>query len=98
VKYENAFKVSIFHKNALKYHKCTLRTLRIIVKYFCIIIKQWLLAREFSEFEYSPKNIHFWRVLALAKMAFFGNLQDSPDSPTFAKQFWDTRQTRIRQK
>jgi hypothetical protein len=49
--------------------------------------KQWPLAGEFSEFEYSPKIRRFWRVRVLAKMAIFGNMQDSPDSPTFAKPF-----------
>ena len=48
---------------------------------------QWPLAGEFSEFEYSPKIRRFWRVRVLAKMAIFGNKQDSPDSPTFAKPF-----------
>jgi hypothetical protein len=62
------------------------------------ITKQWLLAGEFSECEYSAKNINFWRVLALVKIAFFGKLQDSLDSPTFAKQFWHTCQTCIHQK
>jgi hypothetical protein len=49
--------------------------------------KQWSLDSEFSEFEYSPKNCHFWRVLEFAKMVFFGNVPDSPDSPTFANLF-----------
>jgi hypothetical protein len=34
-------------------------------------IKQWPLASEFSEFEYSPEIHHFWRIRVLAKMAFF---------------------------
>ena len=47
--------------------------------------KQWLLAGEFSKFEYSPEIRHFWRVRVLAKTAVFRNMRDSPDSPTFAK-------------
>jgi hypothetical protein len=42
--------------------------------------KQWPLASEFSEFEYSPEIRQFWRIRVLAKMAFFGNLSDLPDS------------------
>ncbi len=33
------------------------------------------------------KNIYFWQVLTFPKMSFFGKMQDSPDSPTFANQF-----------
>jgi hypothetical protein len=65
---------------------------------FWVLFKQWLLAGEFSEFEYSPEIHHFWRIRVLAKMVFlknwsdslnlpsFANLvcSDSPDSPTFA--------------
>ncbi len=51
----------------------------------CNIIKEWPLASEFSKFEYSPEIHHFWRIWVLAKMAFSGNVSDSPDSPTFAK-------------
>ena len=47
--------------------------------------KQWLLAVEFSEFEYSRETSRFWRVRVLAKTAVFWNVRDSPDSPTFAK-------------
>ena len=47
--------------------------------------KQWLLARELSEFEYSCKTCRFWQVRVLAKMAVFRNMQDSLDSPTLAK-------------
>ncbi len=43
-------------------------------------IKQWPLAGEFVEFEFSPKIRQFWRIRVLAKMAIFGNLSDSPDS------------------
>ncbi len=33
-----------------------------------------------------------YRIRVLAKMAFFGNVPDSPDSPTFANLFcWDSR-------
>jgi hypothetical protein len=55
--------------------------------YFCtgIFIKQWQLAGEFSEFEYSRGTRRFWRVRVLAKTSVFGNVSDSPDSPTFAK-------------
>ncbi len=53
--------------------------------FFCQIFKQWLLAGEFSEFEYLPEIRHFWRVQVLAKTAVFRNMRDSPDSPTFAK-------------
>jgi hypothetical protein len=52
-----------------------------------VIIKQWPLSGEFVQFEYSPKIRRFWRVRVLAKRAFFGNMQDSPDSPPFAKPF-----------
>jgi hypothetical protein len=41
---------------------------------FWVLFKQWQLASEFGKCEYSPKFLHFWRVLALAKMAFFGNI------------------------
>jgi hypothetical protein len=41
--------------------------------------KQWPLAGEFSEFKYSPEISQFWRIRVLAKMAFFGNVSDSPD-------------------
>jgi hypothetical protein len=51
----------------------------------CNKTKQWLLAGEFSEFEYSPEIRHFWRVRVLAKTAVFRNMRDSPDLPTFAK-------------
>ncbi len=47
--------------------------------------KEWPLASEFSEFKYSPEICHFWRIQVLAKMAFFGNVSDWPDLPTFAK-------------
>jgi hypothetical protein len=59
----------------------------IIFIEFCVKSKQWPLASEFSEFEYSPKIRRFWRVRVLAKMAIFRNMQDSPYSPTFAEQF-----------
>jgi hypothetical protein len=55
----------------------------------CFSIKEWPLASKFSKFEYSPKIRRFWRVGVLAKMAIFGNMPDSPDSPTFAKPFND---------
>ncbi len=38
---------------------------------FCIITKQWLLAGEFSEFEYSCETRRFWRVRVLAKICRF---------------------------
>jgi hypothetical protein len=60
--------------------------------------KQWPLAGEFVEFEYSPKICHFWRVRVLAKTAIFRNMRDSPDSNLPKITFHDTRQTRIRQK
>jgi hypothetical protein len=50
-----------------------------------------------SEFEYSPEICHFGQIQVLAKMTFFGNAPDSPDSPTFAKPCCWTRQTRERQ-
>jgi hypothetical protein len=34
---------------------------------------------------FSPKLLHFWRVLTLAKMAFNGKMRGSPDLPTFAE-------------
>jgi hypothetical protein len=55
--------------------------------HFYIVIKQWLLTHKFSKFKYSPQNRCFWQVGVLAKMAVFRNMQDSPDSPTFAKPF-----------
>jgi hypothetical protein len=45
------------------------------------------------EFEYSPKIRRFWRVRVLAKRAIFGNMQDSPDSPPFAKPFTEDSPT-----
>jgi hypothetical protein len=36
-----------------------------------VVIKQWLLAGEFSEFEYSRKTRRFWRVRVLTKTAVF---------------------------
>ncbi len=51
----------------------------------CVFSKQWLLAGEFSEFEYSRETCRFWRVRVLAKTAVFGNVSDSPDLPAFAK-------------
>jgi hypothetical protein len=45
-----------------------------VFSYNCDLTKQWLLARKFSECEYSPKNVHFWQELAFTKMVFFGNL------------------------
>jgi hypothetical protein len=53
----------------------------------CVRSKQWPLAGEFIEFEYSPKIRRFWGVRVLAKRAIFGNMQDSPDSPPFAEPF-----------
>jgi hypothetical protein len=55
--------------------------------------KQWPLAGEFSEFEYWPEIHHFWRIWVLAKMAFFGNVSDLPDSPTFSKPCCTDSQT-----
>jgi hypothetical protein len=46
------------------------------------VIKQWPLAGEFSEFEYSPKIRHFWRVLEFAKM------RDSPNFCDSHLQIW----------
>jgi hypothetical protein len=46
--------------------------------------KQWLLAGEFSEFEYSPEIGHFWQIRVLAKMVFLKNWSDSLNSPSFA--------------
>jgi hypothetical protein len=59
-----------------------------------ILIKQWLLAGEFGEFEYSPKIRRFWRVRVLAKTAVFRNTRDSPNSPHSPSRFASTRQTR----
>ncbi len=36
--------------------------------------EKWLLAGEFSEFEYSPEICHFWRVRVLAKTAMLRGL------------------------
>ncbi len=44
-----------------------------------IIIKQWLLAGEFSKFEYSPNICRFWRVLEFAKTS---------DPPNFCDSRW----------
>ena len=41
------------------------------------LIKQWPLAGEFVEFEYSPKIRHFWRVRVLAKTAIFRNMRSA---------------------
>ncbi len=60
----------------------------------CLISKQWLLAGEFGEFEYSPKIRRFWRVRVLAKTAVFRNTRDSPNSPHSPSRFASTRQTR----
>ena len=59
--------------------------LKVLLFIRCNIIKEWPLASEFSEFEYSPEIHHFWQIWVLAKMAFSGNVSGSPDSPTFAK-------------
>ncbi len=64
----------------------------------CTNSKQWPLAGEFVEFEYSPKIRHFWRVRVLAKTAIFRNMRDSPDSNSPKITFHDTRQTRILKK
>ncbi len=56
-----------------------------MAKKWWVITKEWPLASKFSEFEYSAEICHFWRIRVLAKMAFFGNVSDSPDLPTFAK-------------
>ena len=64
----------------------------------CDFPKQWLLAGELVEFEYSPKICQFWRIRVLPKMAIFGNLSDSPDSNSpNCVTLRSTRQTRIRQ-
>ncbi len=49
-----------------------------------VITKQWPLAGEFVEFEYSPKIRQFWRIRVLAKMAILDNRSDSIHSPTLA--------------
>jgi hypothetical protein len=58
--------------------------LLILLRILVVILKQWPLDSEFIEFEYSPEICHFWRIRVLAKMAFFRNVPDSPDSQTFA--------------
>ena len=55
---------------------------------YLLYTKQWPLAGEFVEFEYSPKIHHFWRIQVLAKMVIFENWPDSIHSPTFANLFW----------
>jgi hypothetical protein len=50
----------------------------------CGKTKQWPLASELSKFEYLPEIRQKWQIQVLTKMAFFGNVPDSPDSPTFA--------------
>ncbi len=44
--------------------------------------KQWPLAGEFSEFEYSPKICRFWRVLEFAKTS------DPPNFCDSRRQIW----------
>jgi hypothetical protein len=44
---------------------------KIYLSLKCNKTKQWLLAGEFSEFEYSRKTRRFWRVRVLAKTAVF---------------------------
>ncbi len=51
-------------------------------------IKQWPLAGEFVEFEYSPKIRLFWRIRVLAKMVILENWPVSIHSPTFTNLFW----------
>ena len=67
----------------------------------CVLNKQWLLAGEFSEFEYLCETRHFLKCARLARLADIrqavlrglARLADirqpfteySPDSPTFAK-------------
>ena len=51
---------------------------------FWVLDKQWLLAGECSEFEYSPEIRHFWWIRELAKMVFLKNWSDSLNSPSFA--------------
>ncbi len=58
--------------------------IRFLVVIFWDFCKQWLLAGEFSEFEYSPEICHFWRIRVLAKIVFLKNWSDSLNSPSFA--------------
>jgi hypothetical protein len=55
---------------------------KVLIK--CYKTKQWRLAGEFSEFEYSPEICHFWRIRVLPKMVFLKNWSDSLNSPSFA--------------
>jgi hypothetical protein len=67
----------------------------LLFSYFtCTHIKQWTLNSEFIEFEYSPEICHFWGIQVLAKMAFFGNVLDSPDLPTFTSLVCSDSKTR----
>ena len=59
-----------------------------VLYYFLGKIKQWPLAGEFVELEYSPKICQFWRIRVLAKMAILENWPDSIHLPTFANLFW----------
>jgi hypothetical protein len=49
-----------------------------MVQFLKVKTKQWLLAGEFSEFEYSPNICRFWRVLEFAKTSDPPNFCDSP--------------------
>jgi hypothetical protein len=62
----------------------SLNFLDIFFFIFSVFTKEWPLLSEFSEYEYSPEIHHFWQIRVLAKMAFFGNVPDSPESPIFA--------------
>jgi hypothetical protein len=73
--------------NSRKHGKKTYWNYYGVFNYNCNLIKQWLLARKFSECKYSPKNVHFWQEFAFPKMVFFGNLRYLPESPTFINHF-----------
>jgi hypothetical protein len=54
---------------------------------FQVYTKQWPLAGEFVEFEYSPKIRQFWQIRVLAKMAILENWPDSIRSPDIRQPF-----------
>jgi hypothetical protein len=47
-----------------------------------VIIKQWQLAREFEDFDYTPKTCRFWRVFK------FAEARDPPNVCDSHRQIW----------
>ncbi len=66
--------MKVYTENAINYTLVAGFHLTIHSKKLCplrVFCKQWLLAGEFSEFEYSRETRRFWRVRVLAKTAVF---------------------------